>query len=230
MNYPKFLRVLRKKYRALFGSARLFELVETRAERLREKNRALLTEVQTLRRHVQYDALTDIRNRVGFAHEWDRFVSEIVRRHWWSGSLLYIDLNGFKPVNDLVGHAAGDKVLREVAKVLEREVRPGDTAARIGGDEFVVLLPGASLMGTFIVIERLRKAVRVIGMDDPDFACLVQSSNRSYVLDFSAGMFFLEFGLHPPSLNEALANAEANMPKMIERRDFFRRTLDRDSP
>lgn len=230
MSYRKFIRVLRRKYRAWFAFDRAMVLVQTRADRLRKINRELLDEVRTLRRHVQYDALTDIRNRVGFAHEWDRFASEITRRHWQSGSLLYIDLNGFKPVNDLVGHKEGDKVLREVAKVLAREVRPADTVARIGGDEFIVLLPGASLIGTSIAIERLRKAVRTVGMDHPDFVHLAKSSNRSYVLDFSAGMFFLEFGYHPPSLDEALAIAEANMPKMVERRDLFRRSLEHDPP
>src|SRR5690606_4095732 len=56
-------------------------------------------------------------------------------------ALLSFDLNGFKPVNDTHGHAAGDRLLAEIARRLAESVRPGDLGARMGGDEFVVLVP-----------------------------------------------------------------------------------------
>jgi diguanylate cyclase (GGDEF)-like protein len=57
-------------------------------------------------------------------------------------AVCYLDLDGFKPINDSMGHDAGDQVLIEVAKRIENTIRGGDTVARLGGDEFVVLLLG----------------------------------------------------------------------------------------
>lgn len=87
---------------------------------------------------ARHDVLTGVLNRAGLADEIDRRR----RAQAESGggfSLFYLDLDGFKTVNDTFGHAAGDSLLVAVAQRLQAIVRPGDTIARIGGDEFVVL-------------------------------------------------------------------------------------------
>jgi diguanylate cyclase (GGDEF)-like protein len=223
MKYSKFMRALRKWGRATFAFDRVLTILQVRLERMREKNHKLQDEVEKLRHHIKFDPLTGILSRVGFTHEWDRFASEIARRHLQTGALLFIDLNGFKLVNDHLGHCEGDHILEKVAKAIERELRPNDSVARLGGDEFVVLLPGATLMGTSIVISRLHAAVCALCMEREEFKMLAQMMGQDHVLDFSVGMFFLEFGYSAPSLNEALALAESNMPKMIERRYLFRK-------
>jgi len=88
---------------------------------------------------AQFDALTALPNRALLA---DRFAQMIVqaRRHAKQLGVLFIDLDDFKLVNDALGHAAGDQLLRQVAARLERSVRPGDTVARISGDEFAAVL------------------------------------------------------------------------------------------
>jgi diguanylate cyclase (GGDEF)-like protein/PAS domain S-box-containing protein len=94
---------------------------------------------EQLRYLAQYDALTRLPNRQLFH---DRLASALVRaaRNTGGFSLLYLDLDKFKQVNDVHGHAAGDLLLHEVARRLSGCVREADTAARIGGDEFAVLL------------------------------------------------------------------------------------------
>lgn len=92
-----------------------------------------------LKHMAQYDGLTGLPNR---ALLYDRLIMALgrTRREQGQMSVLYLDLNNFKQVNDSLGHAAGDELLQEVADRLKRCLRGLDTVARMGGDEFVVLL------------------------------------------------------------------------------------------
>ncbi len=111
-----------------------------------------------LQHMAQYDQLTDLPNR-GLLH--DRLKTALARARREEGrlSVLYLDLNDFKHVNDRFGHAAGDLLLQEVARRLKQCVRQSDTVARIGGDEFVVLLECIQLPEhAMMVAEKIRSA------------------------------------------------------------------------
>lgn len=84
-------------------------------------------------------------------------------------SALMIDLDTFKHINDTFGHNKGDEVIREVAAIMKRMIRPTDFAGRWGGDEFVILLPGTTLESALIVASRLQKAFRRIQLPDRSF-------------------------------------------------------------
>jgi len=98
-------------------------------------------EQEILLQHLaHYDALTDLPNRVLLAQQ----LTDAMAQARASGQLLgvaYLDLDGFKPVNDRFGHAAGDQLLRTAAERLKAALRPQDCVARLGGDEFAILLP-----------------------------------------------------------------------------------------
>ncbi len=98
--------------------------------------RARVAELET---RAERDPLTELLNRRGFERELTRTRS-YMERYGGSAALIYLDLDGFKPVNDRYGHAAGDAVLKAVAAALGRAVRASDAVARLGGDEFAVLL------------------------------------------------------------------------------------------
>jgi diguanylate cyclase (GGDEF)-like protein/PAS domain S-box-containing protein len=107
---------------------------------------------------AHHDALTGLPNRVLYN---DRLQQALLlaRRHGQALSILMIDLNGFKQVNDTRGHEIGDCLLQEVAKRLLAIMRAGDTVARLGGDEFAVVLPQADEAGATRVANKIRAAL-----------------------------------------------------------------------
>jgi diguanylate cyclase (GGDEF)-like protein/PAS domain S-box-containing protein len=128
----------------------------TERHRAREKLNdllALMTE-QAVR-----DPLTGLANRQ-LLNERLRGALSRDARHGSRTGVLFLDLDGFKAVNDVHGHAVGDAVLRTVAKRLLACVRPSETVARLGGDEFVVLVEGVPDEGLGPLAERLEQAVR----------------------------------------------------------------------
>lgn len=106
--------------------------------------------VHDAERRALVDPLTGLRNR----REFERALTTSD-----TGSLIYVDLDHFKKLNDTLGHPAGDAALKHVARLLEAAVRDGDLVARIGGEEFAVWLPRTSLREGLEVAERIRRSV-----------------------------------------------------------------------
>ena len=95
---------------------------------------------ERIRRVAHHDSLTGLPNRLLFNDRLEQAIS-IAKRGSRQFTLLYIDLDRFKPVNDTLGHIAGDELLQAVAARIRNQVRESDTVARVGGDEFTVILP-----------------------------------------------------------------------------------------
>jgi diguanylate cyclase (GGDEF)-like protein/PAS domain S-box-containing protein len=144
--------IIDEQRRAL-GSVITFRNV-TAAKRLTEE----------LQHQAHHDPLTGLPNRRAFESRLRRAVQsakELGSRH----ALLYFDLDNFKPVNDTAGHAAGDELLRQLAKLLRSQLRESDALARLGGDEFAILLEDASAEQASHVAEKVRRAISAYEFD-----------------------------------------------------------------
>lgn len=106
-----------------------------------------------------YDELTGLANRRLFTDRLQQAIN-LAHRNKASITLFYLDLDKFKSINDTLGHTAGDEVLKEAATRILSVVRESDTAARMGGDEFVLLLPGTDGQAALSVVEKLIKALQ----------------------------------------------------------------------
>jgi len=134
------------------GCAVLFLLVIARLHGLVELLSQTLSAVQEQATH---DQLTGLANRRLFHRRW----RDALGTPGGPTALLYLDLDGFKPVNDTLGHEAGDALLVGVAKRLEELARAGDVVARLGGDEFAVILPGTDEPAAGLVAGRIVAAL-----------------------------------------------------------------------
>ncbi|MBX3187066.1 MAG: diguanylate cyclase [Labilithrix sp.] len=122
--------------------------------------------VESSQRMASTDALTQLPNRRAFVENMRAELSR-TSRDGASLSLLMLDVDRFKAINDTRGHAAGDAVLTELGRILPKHARDYDLVARWGGEEFVVALPSSNRMAALIVAERLRQAVANMSVADP---------------------------------------------------------------
>jgi diguanylate cyclase (GGDEF)-like protein len=152
-----------------------------------------------LRHDADHDPLTGLLNRAGLEREMAEAPAD--GSQW----LLYLDLDGFKPVNDTYGHQAGDEVLRAVAQRLQAAVRPDDLVARLGGDEFLVVITGGEIGTT---AQRLagvvRQPIRLRGTDRGPAG----GTAATVLVGVSIGCAELNPGV---TLADALGTADAEM-------------------
>jgi diguanylate cyclase (GGDEF)-like protein len=140
--------------------------------------RTRLAELET---RVDEDPLTRLHNRRGFIKALERSLA-YVRRYGGAAALVFLDLDGFKAVNDRYGHAAGDWVLWRVSQLIAGRVRASDVAGRVGGDEFVVLLWNLGAKQADLKARALEELI-----ENSPF----ERSGKRYAIGISAGLTML---------------------------------------
>jgi diguanylate cyclase len=175
----------------LLNQQRVATDTQQRMEKLQE-------ELQQLSEVVRIDQLTGVLNRRGM----DEAFSTEIARYRRSGELLSIallDIDNFKMLNDQHGHAAGDSALKHLAGVVKRAVRPTDIVTRMGGEEFVVILPNTNLEEAVVTMSRLQRALTKE---------YFLGNNQKLLITFSAGVALFKT---EDDVNSILARADQAM-------------------
>jgi len=179
-------------------NSQLQEQLEQTLDDLSQKNRQLEDAVEKLETLASTDPLTKLANRRSIQDTLERRFAE-AQRHGTDLVCVMIDLDRFKPINDTLGHQMGDNLLVTAARVLEANCRRSDVAGRYGGDEFVLLLPGADIEEARQVARRIqhqfRQATRV----------MLPEGNET---DMSLGLACMSIN-HPASADQLVALADA---------------------
>lgn len=148
---------------------------------------------------AHFDQLTGLPNRTLLLDRLNQAIS-VSNRAARAISLLFIDLDGFKPVNDTYGHAIGDRLLKEVAERLLVCLREGDTAARLGGDEFVVILLESDIERAITVAHRILGTLRI-----------PYEFGKKTISSISASIGIAEYPAHADELDALLTSADNAM-------------------
>ena len=111
-----------------------------------------------LERLAYYDTLTGLLNRRAILEKLDEWLQHVLRYHDRL-SVVMVDIDHFKHVNDTLGHRTGDRVLAEIAGLMRRSIRQTDHCGRYGGEEFLVILPRTDAAGAALMSERMRSAI-----------------------------------------------------------------------
>jgi diguanylate cyclase (GGDEF)-like protein len=161
-------RLLHARIRSGKRVVLLQEQAERDKQQLSEKNAKLSVLTRKLSAAAMSDALTDMPNR--------RYAMKRLEMEWATSarsgspmSLIMADIDLFKAVNDTYGHDVGDLVLKQTAKAINRSLRRGDTCARIGGEEFLVICPDTDLETAYQIAERIRESVEINRMVSGEF-------------------------------------------------------------
>jgi diguanylate cyclase len=153
-------------------------------DRSQQEIRKLQQELVKLSDTVRTDQLTGVLNRRGLD---EALKVEIARaqRSQTKLSVAFIDIDNFKTMNDTYGHDVGDRALQHLAKLMQDTVRPTDVVSRLGGEEFVVLLPDTNIDEAVITVTRLQRALT---------KTLFMQNNQKLLITFSAGISLLKTG------------------------------------
>ncbi|WP_369601148.1 GGDEF domain-containing protein [Hahella sp. SMD15-11] len=187
--------------------------IQASVKTMADEIRALRKEVERLHQEANTDPLTRVANRRAFDIALDNAIAS-AKLNGQPLSVVMLDIDYFKKVNDTHGHLVGDKVLRFIASVLRRQTKGKDTVARYGGEEFAIIMPETPLQGAEAATENIRRAIAAQVLHDS-----VENQHIGHVT-ISAGISEYVYGEEPDTLvsraDAALYRAKQNGRNRVE--------------
>ncbi len=174
-------------------------------ERLRQELFNTRSRIEYLERLTDQDALTPVANRRAFMRELDRTIA-YAYRHKIASSVVYVDLNQMKEINDQYGHVAGDLALLHVANTLVQNLRRSDLVGRLGGDEFGLILPHADSDQAFKKVSELAQLIA----EQP-----VMAQGKPLIVGGGPIYVSISFGVHTLTSRDDAASALALADKAM---------------
>jgi len=177
---------------------------EVKDRNLLDHRFAALTEQEEAARHAAFhDVLTGLANRALFYDRVEQGIAK-AKRHRWTLAVMFLDLDGFKIINDSHGHDAGDFVLQTIAQRLKENCRIDDTVCRLGGDEFLCLLNEAGNdINMAVVAEKFIKAIKA--------PCIFNNDGRTISVSVDTSMGIAIFPKDGTTVEMLIKNADAAM-------------------
>lgn len=177
----------------------------TLEERVKERTVALVKAKEDIQEQANRDYLTSLYNRRYFNEIAQNFLN-VAKREEKNYSVIMLDIDKFKRINDTYGHGVGDKVIKSLSSVLVENVRNSDVVSRFGGEEFAILFPFTNKEGAYVIAEKLRAVVEKqnINIDD---------SNIKYTISLGVDCIDIEKDKH---ISEALDRADAALYRAKE--------------
>jgi diguanylate cyclase len=151
------------------------ELVVSRGELTK-----VVAELESVKLEANIDPLTGINNRRVFERTLKQLIEETVQTHVANFSLVFMDIDHFKRVNDNFGHLQGDKVLRAIGTLMRQHTKGGDLLARYGGEEFVILLPDTRVTNAFNLAENLRLKINKLKIKKTSDSVVLDNITASF--------------------------------------------------
>ncbi|MEA3442929.1 MAG: diguanylate cyclase [Chloroflexota bacterium] len=167
--------------KASLSKEKLIKTIDSALEKWRQIQQSRADQ-EKLERLANFDALTGIYNRRAILRRLDEQIS-YAKRYGEDFSLLMLDIDYFKKVNDQYGHLTGDNVLEKFATLVQQNIRDTDTIGRYGGEEFIITLPHTSLSSALDIAERIRRTIEAAKMKDFEgkvFSITVSQGLSSY--------------------------------------------------
>ena len=158
-NHKKTEQLLRKEnYQCSMNETELLSLKKNLEEKVTQRTEELILAKNLAEQLARTDPLTDMKNRRAFFEQY-QYIYNLANRHEQTLALMIIDIDHFKKINDSYGHDFGDHVLRLIANVILNTIRESEISARLGGEEFVVLIPQSDAHNATFLAEKIRSSI-----------------------------------------------------------------------